>query len=126
MSHFTRIQTKLTTKSLLLTALHDLGYQVQEGQQSIHGFGNQKSEVEIRVALPLSYDIGFRKSGDAYEAIADWSGVRGVKAQEFIRQVTQRYAYHATKEKLTEQGFSLVEEQVNETGQIRLLLRRME
>ncbi len=126
MSHFTRIQTKLAEKEHLLNALHDLGFHVEQGQQSVHGFAGQKSEVDIRVVIPLSYDIGFRRVGDAYEAVADWSGVRGIKPAAFIQQLTQRYAYHATKEKLAEQGFTLVEEQVNETGQIRLLLRRME
>ena len=126
MSHFTRIQTKITTKSHLLTALQDLGFQFEEGQQSVQGFSGQKSPVDIRVVLPNSYDIGFRKSGNSYEAVADWSGVKGINPEDFIRQLTQRYAYHATREKLALQGFSLVEEQVDETGQIRLLLRRME
>ncbi|HMN61954.1 MAG TPA: DUF1257 domain-containing protein [Anaerolinea sp.] len=125
MSHFTRIQTKITDKAHLLSALQDLGFTAQEGEQEIRGFAGQKMAVEIRVAIPLSFDIGFHKIGNSYEAVADWSGVRGIKSQEFIQKVTQRYAYHATKEKLAEQGFTLVEEQVNETGQIRLLLRRM-
>ncbi len=51
--------------------------------------------------------------------------MRGLQPQAFLEQVAQRYAYHAAKEKLAAQGFTLVEEQVNETGQIRLLLRRL-
>jgi len=125
MSHFTRIQTKVSDKAHLLSALQDLGFSAQEGSLDIRGFTGEKMAVEIRVAIPLSFDIGFRKVGSVYEAVADWSGVRGLSSEDFIHKVTQRYAYHATKEKLAEQGFALVEEQVNETGQIRLLLRRM-
>lgn len=126
MSHFSRIQTQIIDKRLLLQALKDLGYRYEEGELQLPGFAAQQTPVEIRIQLPLSYDIGFRKVGDTYEAVADWSGVRGIQSTDFINQVSQRYAYHATKEKLELQGFTLVEEQVQDTGQIRLLLRRME
>ncbi len=42
------------------------------------GFGGQKSPVDIRIKLPLSYDIGLRKKGSTYEIVADWFGVRGI------------------------------------------------
>jgi hypothetical protein len=125
MSHITRIQTQLTEKAHLLQALRDLGFRAEEGQLAVRGFRGQESPVDIRVAVPLSYDIGFRKNGIAYEAVADWNGVQGLQPQAFLERLSQRYAYHAAKEKLAAQGFTLVEEQVNETGQIRLLLRRL-
>ncbi len=37
----------------------------------------------------------------------------------------QRYAYHASRAKLEQQGFNMVEEKVEDTGQIRIVLRRM-
>ena len=126
MSHFTRIQTKITTKSHLISALHDLGFNVVEGHHTLRDLSGETTDVDIRVVIPLSFDIGFRKVGDSYEAVADWSKVQGINPVTFIPQLTQRYAYHATKEKLAEQGFTLVEEQVNETSQIRMLLRRIE
>ena len=92
----------------------------------LQGFRGQNTEVDIRVLLNGSYDIGFHKSGNTYEAVADWSHVRGVKQKDFLNQVSQRYAYHAAKAKLEAQGFTLVEEQTSNTGQIRLLLRRIE
>jgi hypothetical protein len=125
MSHFTRIQTKIVEKEQLLQAIRDLGFSYEEGEVKLSGFGFQQTQVDIAIRLPFSYDIGFRKNGEFYEIVTDWFGVRGVKQEEFTSKITQRYAYHVTRVKLENQGFTLVEEQVQETGEIRLLLRRM-
>ncbi len=125
MSHFTRIQTQICEKDLLLQALKDLGFQYEDHPQDILGVTGRKTKVDIRLTLPGSLDAGFRKAGNAYEAVADWSGVRGIQPEKFIQQVTQRYAYHAARRKLEEQGFTLVEEKVTADDQIRLVLRRM-
>ncbi len=125
MSHFSQIQTKMVEKKFVLQALQDLGLTYQEGEQQVQGFGGQKTGVDIRVPLKMSYDIGLRKKGSAYEIVADWFGVRGINQKDFSQRLMQRYAYHATRAKLEEQGFDMVEEKVEETGQIRIVLRRM-
>ncbi|HEX2980618.1 MAG TPA: DUF1257 domain-containing protein [Anaerolineaceae bacterium] len=126
MSHISRIKTKMVEKEYLLQALTDLGYQTEEGEESIRGFGGKQTPVEIRVpGKKIGYDIGFQRSGEAYDIVADWWGVIGVKQKEFTQQVSQRYAYHAAKAKLAAQGFNLVEEEVQETGEIHMVLRRM-
>ncbi len=125
MSHFSRIRTKFTDKKFLEMAIKDLGFAYEEGQQEVRDFGGRKTPVDIRVKLPLSYDIGFQKQGDSYTIIADWFGVRGINQKDFTEKLTQRYAYHAAREKLQSQGFNMVEEKVEETGQIRIVLRRM-
>lgn len=125
MSHFSQIVTKMIEKDLVLKALKDLGFAYQEGEQQVQGFGGQKTAVDIRIPLKASYDIGLRKKGGAYEIVADWFGVRGINQQEFTNKLNQRYAYHATRSKLETQGFDMVEETVEETGQIRIVLRRM-
>ncbi len=122
MSHISRIKTKIVEKEHLLKALDDLGYTYQEGDLEVKGMGT-KQKVEILIPLKISYDIGFRKSEGSYEIIADWYGVRGVKSKEFTEKLTQRYAYHAAKQKLEEQGFTLIEE-TQDKGKIHLVLRR--
>jgi hypothetical protein len=125
MSHFSRIKTKIVEKELLIAALKDLGYEIDEGELSVKGFGGNRSDVEIRAkGKQYGYDIGFQRSGDTYDIVADWFGVRGTRQKDFTDQLNQRYAYHATRVKLETQGFALVDE-VNENGQIRLLLRRL-
>ncbi len=125
MSHFSRIQTQMVDKDFVLKALKDLGFSFEEGEQQVMGFGGQKNHVDIRIPLKMSYDIGLRKKENSYEIVADWFGVRGVNQKEFTQRLMQRYAYHATRAKLEQQGFNMVEEKVEETGQIRIVLRRM-
>jgi hypothetical protein len=114
----------MVEKEFLIQALKDLGYAYEEGDLEIKGTGGRKAQVAIKINLRLSLDIGFQKNGDAYEIVADWYGVRGLKKKEFAEKVAQRYAYAATRAKLEEQGFSLVSEEVGEKGKIHLVLRR--
>lgn len=125
MSHFSRINTQMSDKKFVLMALKDLGFSYEEGEQEVIGFGGQKTQVDIRVPLKMSYDVGLRKKGNSYELVADWFGVRGINQKDFTKKLVQRYAYHATREKLQAQGFAMVEEKTEETGQIRIVLRRM-
>lgn len=126
MSHFTRIKTQIVEKKYLMQALRDLNYAYEEGDVKIRGFGGNRTGVEIKIPTGnRGYDIGFRKSGGAYELIADWYGIHDIDQGQFVRKVTQRYVYLVTKEKLEEQGFTLVAEEVERDGRVHLTLRRM-
>lgn len=126
MSHFTRIKTRMVEREHLVAALRDLGHNPEVGKLEARGFGGNRTPVEVRIATgSTGYDIGFKHTPQGYEVVADWWGVRGIKEQEFLRQLNQRYAYHAARAKLQEQGFNLVSEEKQPDGQIRLLLRRM-
>jgi|MudIll2142460700_1097286.scaffolds.fasta_scaffold1010069_2 hypothetical protein len=126
MSHFTRLKTQIVEKEYLLKALKDLGYQAEEGELYVHAVGQSKQQVEIKVHLGLlGREVGFRKSGDTYDIIADWWGLRGNTRQEFQDKLAQRYAYHAAIARLQEQGFALVTDETQENGQVHLTLRRV-
>lgn len=125
MSHFSRINTQMTDRKFVLMALTDMGFAFEEGDQEVRGFSGQKTQVDIRIPLKLSYDVGLRMKGNSFEIVADWFGVRGINQKDFSQKLMQRYAYHAAREKLQAQGFAMVEEKVEETGQIRIVLRRM-
>ncbi|GAP18183.1 DUF1257 domain-containing protein [Levilinea saccharolytica] len=125
MSHFSRIKTKLVERVYLLAALKDLGYQVEEGDLKVGGFAGASQKVNIKVKLNLSYDIGFRETPTGYELVADWWGVRGLEKDVFLDKLSQRYAYHATRSRLEEQGFTLVEETTEKNGEVRLVLRKL-
>ena len=124
MSHFSRIKTRMVERQHLLAALRDLGHTPQEGEVQARGFAGGRAQVEIKIPTRGGYDIGFRPTAEGYEVVADWWGVRGVKQKDFLQKLQQRYAYHAARAKLEEQGFSLVSEE-QEGGRIRLVLRRM-
>ena len=126
MSHFTQIKTKMVEKEFIIESLKAAGYNCEVGKLEIRGYGGSRLLVEIKVPTKnAGYDIGFRISGDSYELVADWYGIKDINQQQLVQQLTQGYAYHASKAKLEEQGFSLVNEQREKDGQIRLVLRRI-
>ncbi|MBI5366732.1 MAG: DUF1257 domain-containing protein [Planctomycetes bacterium] len=126
MSHFTRIETRLAEREPLVRALRDLGYAPEVGALEARGHGGRREPVEIRLATRNpGFDIGFARGASGYELVADWWGIRDVEPERLLRQVTQRYAYHATRMRLEAQGFAIAEEVVEADGRIRLVLRRM-
>ncbi len=124
MSHFTRIKTQIAVLDYLKQALSDLNYEYQEGNLAVRGFGGNKTAVDLLIQTK-GYPIGFKRSGATYELVGDWWGVRGVKQEQFLQAVMQRYAYHATLGELRTQGFDLVSEQTEAQGQVHLVMRRM-
>jgi hypothetical protein len=73
----------------------------------------------------LSNDLGFRKGRDGrfVAIVSDYDRQKFDAA--WLKRLTQRYAYHVTRETLSQQGFDLVEENTDPRGTIQLTLRRM-
>jgi hypothetical protein len=126
MSHFTAIKTRMVAKAALLKALQDLGHVPEEGKLDIRGYQGIRTQVEVKIPTGNpDYDIGFRKVNDVYECVADWFGLQTIDRGQFLDQLAQRYAYHAARAKLEEQGFAVASEEVQKDGRIHLVLRRM-
>jgi homospermidine synthase len=126
MSHFTSLKTNLVDEQFLLKALHSLGYVPKKGRLFARGFAGSQTRVDICVPTKNpNHDIGFRKTGDAYELVADWWGIHEIEKETFIERLTQHYAYHATRATLEEQGFAVAAEEVECDGAIHLVLNRM-
>ena len=71
------------------------------------------------------YDIGFSWNGKEYELVADlqyWQ--QPLSVENFLKRVTQGYAYNTVKQETAKQGFEISEEQKNEDGSIRLVVQR--
>jgi hypothetical protein len=126
MSHFSTIKTKIVVKEYLVKALNDLKFNWEEGNVEVRGYQGIRTKAEIRINTGNSdYDIGFRKQDENYEIVADWWGIKNIKQEEFLQNVTQRYAYNAVKDQLEQQDFSFVEEEVRADNTIHLSVRRM-
>jgi len=126
MSHFTTIKTQIVVKEYLKKALDDLGMRYEEGTVEVRGFGGNRTRVEIKVPTRnAGYDLGFRKQGQTYELVADWYGIHDINQQDFLNRLTQRYAYHVTKEQLEQQDFTVVQEEVQQDQTIHITVRRM-
>ena len=125
MSHFSNIKTKIRNLTSLKSALSDMGIDFKEGSSSIRGYQGQTKNAEIVVEQDNNYDIGFSWNGSEYELVADlqyWQ--QPLTVEGFLRQVTQRYAYHTVVNETANQGFNITEQQNNEDGSIRLVVQR--
>ncbi len=141
MSHYSVVRTRMTDASLLAKALADLGFDNAEvhaaaqpligAAQPLIGVGGGQREQTAEVIIRrqylgrLSNDIGFKRGADgSFEAIISDYDLQKY-SQSWLQGLVRRYAYHAARSKLEEKGFDLVEEKVEATGQIHLVLRRM-
>ncbi len=125
MSHFSNIKTKIRNLTSLKSALNDMGIDWKEGSGSVRGYQGETRNAAVVVEQDNNYDIGFSWNGSEYELVADlqyWN--QPLTVDGFLRQVTQRYAYHTVVETTNKQGFNISEEQKNEDGSIRLVVQR--
>jgi hypothetical protein len=134
MSHFTSIATKIVSAKHLVQALNDLGFQTVEVHatpQPLVGFQDDIRENKANVIIRKKYlssisnDIGFVQNAQgAFDAlISDYD--RKQYDHVWLQKLTQRYAYHVSRDMLAQQNFSLVEEKAEKDGTIRLTVRRM-
>lgn len=135
MSHYTVLRTQFVDVDALVKALADLGFahvEVHEKPRHLRGWlgGVRLNTAEIIIRRKyvgkVSNDIGFKrqKDGTFTAIISKYDRYRFRYNDAWMGRLAQRYAYHVTLAKLTEQGFELVTEK-QEQGRIHLTLRQM-
>lgn len=125
MSHFSQIKTQIRNLTSLQAALTDLGIKWKAEPEKVRGYRGQSREAAIAIEQENGYDVGFSWNGKEYELVADlqyWQ--QPLSVEGFLRQVTQRYAYHTVVNETAKQGFQISEQQQNNDGSIRLLVQR--
>lgn len=125
MSHFSQIKTQLRNLTSLQAALTDLGMEWKAGPATVRGYQGQTETADLAIEQPNGYDIGFAWNGQEYALVTDmqfWQ-LNG-SVDRFLKQVTQRYAFHTVINSGAEQGFEVAEQVKNEDGSIRLVLQR--
>ncbi len=125
MSHFSQIKTQIRNIDSLKDALNELGVDWKQGPREVRGYRGQTHAAEITIEQENGYDIGFRWNGKEYELVADlqyWQQNKSVEG--FLRQVTQRYAYHTVLKETTRVGFQVAEQKQNQDGSISLVVQR--
>lgn len=125
MSHFSQIKTQIRDLTALQSALTDLGIKWKSGPQPVRGYRGQTLDAEIVIEQDNGYDVGFSRTNEQYELVADlqyWQ--QPLSVEGFIKRVTQRYAYHTVLQETKHQGFQLAEQEQNQDGSIRLVLQR--
>ncbi len=71
MSHFTTIKVQIKRGEILHEVLQELGYQV-ESNTNVRGYRGDTTQAEYVIRQKNGYDLGFRRSGDNYEIVADF------------------------------------------------------
>ena len=125
MSHFSNIKTKIRNLNSLKAALNDLKVDWKNGPGIVRGYQGQTHKADVVVEQQNNYDFGFSWNGSEYELVADlqyWQ--QPLTVDGFLRQVTQRYAYHTVVNETANQGFSITEQDKNHDGSIRLVVQR--
>ncbi len=129
MSHFTNVQTKIKNLVALKAALKDLGYEFVEDEQGVEvrGYLGQKTKADLCVKASKTYDVGVQATAEGYQFVADWWGVettRGVTQEEFVKTVTQRYAYHVVMSEIARQGYTIETDEVKQDQTISITVRK--
>jgi hypothetical protein len=120
MSHFTTIKVQIKQGEVFLDVLQELGYQVEQNTQ-VRGYMGDKTNAEYVIKQSNGYDLGFRKNGEGYELVADFWGAK-INQQEFVNNISQKYAHKTLMETIQTEGFNVEEEEVLADGTVRVIV----
>ena len=122
MSHFTTIKVQIKNGQVLAESLRELGYEVLQNVE-VRGYQGNKTQAEYVIRQSNSYDLGFRRSGDNYELVADFWGAK-IDQKAFVNAVNQKYAHKMLMQSVVDQGFNVEEEETLEDGTVRVVVGR--
>ena len=123
MSHISVMKIAFADRELLLQALTELGYEIEEGENLRITDGIKSAKVDFLIKVPYTESIGFRKGKNGWHLTADWFRVN-LDRKKFENELKQRYAYLSVRQSLEKQGYQIAEETRDEKQQIHLVLRR--
>ena len=127
MSHITKVKTQLKDAQVLRRSLEKIGYDVQEGGLISGASSDGKNRSVELLAQKAGCRIGFRRSrsnDNAYEALADWH-VQRRGQRVIINEIVQTYSREKILDMARHRGYSVIRNQVNQRGQIELILRKV-
>ena len=129
MSHFSTIKTQLKEVKPLITALNQLGYEINHDKKFVKGYKGQFTAVDLSIDLPGNTKVGFKwnNNSNAYELVTDldlWN--LDIPVERFISKITQMYAYNTIVSKTKDEGYQIVEEKNQNDGSIELVLTKWE
>ncbi|MCZ2203126.1 DUF1257 domain-containing protein [Cylindrospermopsis raciborskii] len=120
MSHFTTIKVQIKESKTLCEVLGEIGYKVETNTQ-VRGYNGNKTTAEYVIRQSNGYDIGFRRQGENYEIVADFWGAK-INQQQFVEEITQKYAHKTLKKSLKQEGFTIETEETLEDGTVRVVV----
>ena len=127
MSHFSTIRTQLKEADLLINALNNLGYLINQEEKFVKGYRGKFTAVDISMNLPSDTKVGFKwnNNSNAYELVTDldlWKF--DIPVERFISKVTQMYSYQTIISKTKKDGYQIIEQKNKNDGSIELVLTK--
>lgn len=123
MSHFTTVKTQIKDLEILKETLKSMGYMELMENDVVRGYLGNRVKADLVVKMPNGYDIGFQKNEGVFHVVADFWGA-AVKQEDFLRELTQKYAYELVKKEALLQGFRIAEEVRLEDGTIKIVAQK--
>ncbi|MEC4984201.1 MAG: DUF1257 domain-containing protein [Oscillatoria sp. PMC 1068.18] len=120
MSHFSTIKVQIKQGEILNQVLQELGYNV-ELNTTVRGYHGDTTNAEYVIRQTNGYDLGFRRSGENYELVADFWGAK-IDRQDFVNKISQKYAHKTLMATVKEQGFNVEEQETLADGTVRVVV----
>lgn len=130
MSHFTTIKTRMSDVNCIKAALTYLNFNYEEGDCTVRNYEGSTERVDLAIRTGTEYDVGFRKSENEYEIVADWWGLKnyaGLEEKVTVDKIRQRYAYEKImkeQQKLERFNFRFAKSETTEENVEVITLRR--
>lgn len=126
MSCMVQISTKLRDLDTVKQAADALGYAAREGVTEVAGYGSQRQQALLVLAVGGSYDVGVARAEDGtLSLVCDWEMAR-IDERAFSGRLAQEYSAIQVRERARAAGYVIARETREANGQIKLLLRRFE
>ncbi|MFV2176429.1 DUF1257 domain-containing protein [Actinomadura sp. LOL_016] len=120
------MRTRFADGTVLRRALEEMGHEVRPVGRGVRGWLGQRTEAEFKIRPGRgNHEIGFVGSKAGYEVVADWYGIRDTTERKFVQELKQTYALVSTVSTLRERGFEIDRRSTEESGEIRVVLRRV-
>ncbi|MGC8885754.1 MAG: DUF1257 domain-containing protein [Verrucomicrobiia bacterium] len=126
MSHFVQIKTIIKERELLIEAIKDLNLEYQTGDNLfVESYENTQVNVDIKIITGSKYEIGFRKTENGYDIVADWWAIETftrIREKDFIQKITKQYSYNVIKDQIHQQNMVIEREETLENGDTVLIV----
>lgn len=126
MSHFVQIKTIIKEEQHLIEALKDLHLRYRVGEDLyVEGYNGIRQKVDIVVDTGSRCSIGFKKTPEGYQIIADWWALEvftQLREKDFVQKLAKQYAYNVIQSQIREQNLVIEQEQVLENGDTMLII----
>ncbi len=126
MSHWTTLKVKAKDREAIKKALKRLFPKNDVVENAtVRGFSGATKKADIVCKGDNNYDVGFVKSSDTYDCVADWYGAAhwAGRQNEFTGSFNQAYAAEAVKIQAKKAGYSVNEKQLTD-GRIQLTVQQ--